>query len=200
MKTPSRSLHQAGNAPAAPSPLVPLERLAFCRRASSMSAPPPAFLLALLVVLVATLTPGSRATRWPRPPNTKKPPRNGSGSVARTTTPSTSAAAAADVRTDQTTELVTDPYSASPPEGATHPSDVYPTGFQTDAPPAPGNTRGNYTLDYSECYFNFCECCPPERGPAGPLGERGLPGPAGERGPRGAPIHTSFKGYHMLHN
>uniref|UniRef100_A0A3B5LZG3 Otolin 1b n=1 Tax=Xiphophorus couchianus TaxID=32473 RepID=A0A3B5LZG3_9TELE len=34
----------------------------------------------------------------------------------------------------------------------------------------------NYTLDYNECYFNFCECCPPERGPRGSKGERGSAG------------------------
>ncbi|CAB1438334.1 unnamed protein product [Pleuronectes platessa] len=54
---------------------------------------------------------------------------------------------------------------------------------------SPGPSDGgpeNYTLDYNECYFNFCECCPPERGPRGPKGDRGLAGPPGERGPAGA--------------
>ncbi|XP_034557494.1 otolin 1b [Notolabrus celidotus] len=46
----------------------------------------------------------------------------------------------------------------------------------------PGVGPENYTLDYNECYFNFCECCPPERGPRGPKGDRGLAGPPGERG------------------
>lgn len=40
----------------------------------------------------------------------------------------------------------------------------------------PGVGPENYTLDYNECYFNFCECCPPERGPRGPKGDRGLEG------------------------
>lgn len=40
----------------------------------------------------------------------------------------------------------------------------------------PGAGPGNYTLDYNECFFNFCECCPPERGPPGPVGEKGLAG------------------------
>ncbi|RVE64943.1 hypothetical protein OJAV_G00130560 [Oryzias javanicus] len=51
----------------------------------------------------------------------------------------------------------------------------------------PGVGPENYTLDYNECYFNFCECCPPERGPRGPKGDRGLEGPPGERGPAGSP-------------
>lgn len=41
---------------------------------------------------------------------------------------------------------------------------------------ASGGGQENYTLDYNECYFNFCECCPPEKGPQGLKGERGLPG------------------------
>lgn len=52
-------------------------------------------------------------------------------------------------------------------------------GFQNDYLPsteAPGVGHENYTLDYNECYFNFCECCPPERGPRGPKGDRGLEG------------------------
>lgn len=52
-------------------------------------------------------------------------------------------------------------------------------GFQNDHPQStepPGAGPENYTLDYNECYFNFCECCPPERGPRGPKGDRGLEG------------------------
>ncbi|CAF97404.1 unnamed protein product [Tetraodon nigroviridis] len=44
-------------------------------------------------------------------------------------------------------------------------------GFQNDHPQStepPGAGPENYTLDYNECYFNFCECCPPERAPGGP--------------------------------
>ncbi|CAF97405.1 unnamed protein product [Tetraodon nigroviridis] len=62
-------------------------------------------------------------------------------------------------------------------------------GFQNDHPQStepPGAGPENYTLDYNECYFNFCECCPPERGPRGPKGDRGLEGSPGERGPTGA--------------
>ncbi|XP_075999069.1 otolin 1b [Genypterus blacodes] len=49
----------------------------------------------------------------------------------------------------------------------------------------PGVGHENYTMDYNECFFNFCECCPPERGPQGPKGDRGLAAAAGDRGPPG---------------
>lgn len=60
-------------------------------------------------------------------------------------------------------------------ETTTAPSDVaadYGMGGTTTT----GGGQENYTLDYNECYFNFCECCPPEKGPRGLKGERGLPG------------------------
>lgn len=138
----------------------------------------------LLVLLMAVLTSGSRTTRWPKPQSTKKPPRNGGsgGGFARTTTTTTSPSS---MHTDETTELMMDTYSMSPTDSTTFSSDAYPTDFNTDAVAPPGNALGNYSMDYSECYFNMCECCPPERGPAGPMGERGPLGPPGERGPRG---------------
>lgn len=43
-------------------------------------------------------------------------------------------------------------------------------------PDMPGAVPDNYTLDYNECYFNFCECCPPVPGPKGPQGDRGWTG------------------------
>lgn len=146
------------------------------------------FLTTLLVVLMAMLTSSARTTRWPKPQTTKKPPRaggssgGGGGGFGRTTTTTTSPSS---MHTDETTEVMMDAYSLSPTDSTTYSSDTYPTDFHTDAIAPPGNTHGNYTLDYNECFFNFCECCPPERGPVGPIGERGPPGPPGERGPLG---------------
>ncbi|XP_072247733.1 LOW QUALITY PROTEIN: otolin 1b [Leuresthes tenuis] len=70
-------------------------------------------------------------------------------------------------------------------ERIAYPSHVFPQHYSDYTEP-PGVGNENYTLDYNECYFNFCECCPPERGPRGPKGDRGLAGPPGERGPAGA--------------
>uniref|UniRef100_A0A3Q2CEE7 Otolin 1b n=1 Tax=Cyprinodon variegatus TaxID=28743 RepID=A0A3Q2CEE7_CYPVA len=61
----------------------------------------------------------------------------------------------------------------------------------------PGVGPDNYTLDYNECYFNFCECCPPDRGPRGPKGERGSAGdigPAGPQGDQGEKGHSGASG------
>lgn len=145
-------------------------------------------LTTLLVVLMATLTSSARTTRWPRPQSTKKPPRaggsgGGGGGFGRTTTTTTSPPSSP--HTDETTEVTMDAYTSSPTDSTNFSSDTYPTEFLPDAITPPGNTHGNYTLDYNECFFNFCECCPPEKGPVGPKGERGAPGPTGERGPPG---------------
>ncbi|XP_039671346.1 inner ear-specific collagen-like [Perca fluviatilis] len=142
------------------------------------------FLTTVLVVLMAVLASSARTTRWPKPQTTKKPPRAGSsGGRTTTTTPSPSSS----VHTDETTEVTTGAYSLSPTDSTTYSSDTFSTEFHTDAVVPPGNALGNYTLDYNECFFNFCECCPPEKGPVGPMGERGPPGPQGERGPLGLP-------------
>ncbi|CAB1348829.1 unnamed protein product [Coregonus sp. 'balchen'] len=82
-----------------------------------------------------------------------------------------------------------DPYPLATTETTPYPSDAY-QDYYTESTGPPGVGHDNYTLDYNECYFNFCECCPPERGPRGPKGDRGLPGSPGEegeRGPRGFP-------------
>ncbi|XP_034404855.1 otolin 1b [Cyclopterus lumpus] len=69
-------------------------------------------------------------------------------------------------------------------ERTTYPNHIYPQ-YHTESTEPPGAGPDNYTLDYSECYFNFCECCPPERGPRGPKGDRGLEGDAGSKAEKG---------------
>ncbi|MED6279697.1 hypothetical protein CHARACLAT_003388 [Characodon lateralis] len=67
----------------------------------------------------------------------------------------------------------------------------------SENPEPPGVGPENYTLDYNECYFNFCECCPPERGPRGSKGERGsagTPGDIGPAGPQGIPGPPGMSG------
>lgn len=147
------------------------------------------FLTSLLVLQMVLLTSGARTTRWPKPQSTKKPPRTGSsgggegGGFVRTTTTTTTSPSS--MHTDETTDVTMDAYTLSPSDSTTYSSETFPTDFHTDAVAPPGSPLGNYTLDYNECFFNFCECCPPERGPVGPMGERGPPGPPGERGAPG---------------
>lgn len=72
-----------------------------------------------------------------------------------------------------------EPQPPPPPPPATERPVYSNHGFQNYYPQGtegPGVGPENYTLDYNECYFNFCECCPPERGPRGPKGDRGLEG------------------------
>ncbi|XP_077397802.1 otolin 1b [Festucalex cinctus] len=81
----------------------------------------------------------------------------------------------------------------------TYPSHALPQDHALSTEP-PSVGPDNYTLDYSECYYNFCECCPPEMGPQGPKGDNGLRGPPGERGFTGSagspglPGTSGFKG------
>lgn len=141
-------------------------------------------LTTVLMVLMAALTSSARTTRWPKTQSTKKPPRaGGSGGGGRTTT--TTPSPSSSLPTEETTEVMMDAYTLSPTDSTTYPNDIYSTEFHTDAIAPPGNNHGNYTLDYNECFFNFCECCPPQRGPIGPMGEKGPIGLQGERGPPG---------------
>ncbi|KAK2881582.1 hypothetical protein Q8A67_018850 [Cirrhinus molitorella] len=82
-------------------------------------------------------------------------------------------------------------------ESTTVPADSY-IDYPTDTTASPTTAKDNYTLDYNECYFNFCECCPPEKGPQGFKGDIGLPGPPGEKGapgPKGMPGPIGPKGF-----
>lgn len=142
-------------------------------------------LAATFVTLVVLLTASSssRSTRWAKPKITKKPPRGGGSggaggggsvqAIAMTSFPS--------MHTEETTEAMLDAHSLSPADSTTYSISTYPTDFQVDAIAPPGNTLENYTLEYSECLLNICECCPLVKG----SGERGPPGPPGERGPLG---------------
>ncbi|XP_068173332.1 inner ear-specific collagen-like [Antennarius striatus] len=78
-----------------------------------------------------------------------------------------------------------EPHQPPKTEKTTYPSHAIPNDY-TQSTETPGVGPENFTLDYNECYFNFCECCPPERGPRGPKGDRGPEGIPGERGPTGA--------------
>ncbi|KAI4903670.1 hypothetical protein NFI96_015009 [Prochilodus magdalenae] len=84
--------------------------------------------------------------------------------------------------TEETTESIMDAYSLSPTDSSTYASDPYSSDYHTEAMLPPGVGQRNYTLDYNECFFNFCECCPPERGPPGPAGEKGSSGGPGQKG------------------
>ncbi|TWW73287.1 Inner ear-specific collagen [Takifugu flavidus] len=145
--------------------------------------------LLTLVASMAVLTASGRATRWPKPQSAKKPPRGGGsggagggGFVQAAATTSFSS-----MHTDETTEVMLDAHSLAPTDSTTYAVDTYPTDFHVDAIAPPGNNLENYTVDYNECFFNVCECCPLVKGIVGPMGERGPPGSPGERGPLGLP-------------
>ncbi|XP_073350893.1 LOW QUALITY PROTEIN: otolin 1b [Pagrus major] len=133
----------------------------------------------LVAVVVLTLTVvscvESKTTQKPKYQYTKKPvPQITVYNPATTSMP----------KTHKVVPTVK-PHPLPPTERTTYPSHISPK-YYTESPEAPGVGPENYTLDYNECYFNFCECCPPERGPRGPKGDRGLEGPSGDRGLIGA--------------
>lgn len=152
-----------------------------------MFSMPLVLLIATLVTSMAVLTASSRSTRWPKPHTTKKPPRGGGSGgaggggfvqvIAMTSIPS--------MQTEETTEVMLDTDSLASTDSTTYSINTYPTDFHMDTIAPPGNTPENYTVDYNECLFNICECCPMVKGIMGPMGERGPPGPPGERGPLG---------------
>ncbi|TRY56176.1 hypothetical protein DNTS_002531 [Danionella cerebrum] len=128
--------------------------------------------LALLVVATGNQPPIPKTTQWPRLKPTKKPPPPPGFSAASTASPS-----AADITEEATTDRLMDAPT----------TDAYSTDYPTEAAGPLGVGTRNYSLDYNECYFNFCECCLAERGPPGLVGERGLPGIPGAKGEMGAP-------------
>ncbi|XP_076829519.1 otolin-1-A [Brachyhypopomus gauderio] len=162
-------------------------------------------LVILVTASVAAVVEAS-ASRNPqrlRSKPTKKPPQGGEGAHqtppsrlgARQTT--TIAAVPTSAVTEETTESPMDAYSSSHTDSTTYPSEAYSSDYHTEAMLPPGVGPRNYTLDYNECFFNFCECCPPERGPPGPIGEKGSTGPAGQKGeagPQGPAGETGLPG------
>ncbi|KAG7479112.1 hypothetical protein JOB18_018439 [Solea senegalensis] len=137
--------------------------------------------LVAAVVLTLTAVSGAEAKTTPKPKYqfTKKPVSQ----VTQQHSPVTISSPKT-VKVGATANPV-EPHPLPLTERTTHPNHVFPQYHSVSTEP-PGVGLENYTLDYNECYFNFCECCPPERGPQGPKGDRGLPGPPGERGLAGA--------------
>ncbi|XP_056599788.1 otolin-1-A [Triplophysa dalaica] len=159
--------------------------------------------MTLLVVKTGTQASIPKTTQWPRLKPTKKPPTGDGGDspqppahfgtqqITTTVSPTISGF------TEETTDSLMDVYSISPTDSTTFANDAYSADYHTEAMVPPGVGPGNYTLDYNECFFNFCECCPPERGPPGPVGEKGspgIPGQKGEIGPPGSPGREGFTG------
>lgn len=128
--------------------------------------------LTLVAVAVVTLTAVSfveaKTTQKPKYPYTKKP-------VPQITAHSPLTTSTAKTHKPVPSAKPVEPHPPPATEKTTYPSHVFPNS-NTQGTEAPGVGPENYTLDYNECYFNFCECCPPDRGPRGPKGERGLEG------------------------
>lgn len=124
-------------------------------------------MILVVVAVVAAHCVEAKTTQKPKYQYTKKPVPHVTAQIPLTTSAKNHKIVAA----------------AKPVEPRPAPATEKPTysnpGFQNDYPQStdtPGGGHENYTLDYNECYFNFCECCPPERGPRGPKGDRGLEG------------------------
>lgn len=128
--------------------------------------------LRLVAVAVVTLTAVScveaKTTQKPKYQYTKKP-------VPQITVHSPLTTSMAKTHKVVPTAKPVEPHPPPATQKTTYPSHGFPNYYpqSTDAPVV---DHENYTLDYNECYFNFCECCPPERGPRGPKGDGGLEG------------------------
>ncbi|KAL6467655.1 hypothetical protein MHYP_G00233320 [Metynnis hypsauchen] len=138
--------------------------------------------LAVIVLLFSAAHEAIKTTQRPKYQYTKKPPRE----LVQTTTYAGKPTVTARI-VDYTKPKERIPVVIT--QSTTMPADAY-VDYHTDTTMSPNGVQDNYTLDYNECYFNFCECCPPERGPQGLKGDMGLPGPPGQKGepgPKGPP-------------
>lgn len=127
------------------------------------------FVLSLIVVLSAK----AKTTQKPKYLYTKKPlPQVTMHNPVTTSAPKTLKI----VATPNPVQPQPRPQPQSQPTTVktTYQSHLFPPHSESTEPPGVGPE--NYTLDYNECYFNFCECCPSERGPRGLKGERGVAG------------------------
>uniref|UniRef100_A0A673FV39 Otolin-1-like n=1 Tax=Sinocyclocheilus rhinocerous TaxID=307959 RepID=A0A673FV39_9TELE len=131
-----------------------------------------------------TLCDTIKPTQRPKYQYTKKPPRE---LVQTTVYVGKPTVTARNVDYTKTRER----FPAHVTESTTVPADSY-VDYPTDTTASPTTAKDNYTLDYNECYFNFCECCPPEKGPQGFKGDLGLPGAPG---PKGMPGPIGPKGF-----
>ncbi|XP_039606812.1 otolin 1b [Polypterus senegalus] len=125
----------------------------------------------IAVIIIAHIS--AKTTQFPKYPFTKKPFQE----IHQTTTTFSSTV------TDETTDSI-ETSSSVLTDRTTFPNEIL-HAFRTMTTPSANGEHENFTLDYNECFFNFCECCPPEQGPKGQKGDRGLPGARGEKGEPG---------------
>lgn len=126
-------------------------------------------LVALAVVALTTVSfVGAKTTQKPKYQYTKKP-------VPQITVHSPPTTGVVKIHKIVPTAKPAEPHPEPPTERTLYQSHGL-SNYDAQGTEAPGVGPENYTLDYNECYFNFCECCPPERGPRGPKGDRGLEG------------------------